>query len=122
MDKHLLGAYGEILASRYLRYHGYELITAHFNCRLGEIDLIVEDKKHICFVEVKTRKNKNYGYGADFIFKSKIDKMILGARSYMARHNVTSAVRFDIIEVYGKILYSGFSVDEINHIKNAFDV
>lgn len=117
------GKLGESYAAKYLAQNGYKILEMNYKCPMAEIDIIAKDGDGtLCFVEVKTRKNKNYGYCADFIFKSKIDKMILGARSYMARHNVTSAVRFDIIEVYGKILYSGFSVDEINHIKNAFDV
>ena len=55
MDKHLLGIHGEIIASRYLREHGYVILSANYSCRLGEIDLIVADKKYICFVEVKMR-------------------------------------------------------------------
>ena len=55
MDNQLLGIHGEIIASRYLREHGYYILNANYSCRLGEIDLIAADKKHICFVEVKTR-------------------------------------------------------------------
>ena len=77
MDKHLLGAYGEILASRYLRFHGYELVTAHYNCRLGEIDLIVEDKKHICFVEVKTRKSEEFGRPCQAVNDAKKARIIM---------------------------------------------
>ena len=57
MDKELLGYYGEIIASRYLRDHGYIILSAHYSCKLGEIDLIAEDKKYISFVEVKTRSD-----------------------------------------------------------------
>ena len=45
MDKHLLGIHGEIIASRYLREHGYVVLCANYSCRFGEIDLIVADKK-----------------------------------------------------------------------------
>ena len=117
------GKLGESYAAKYLSQKGYEILETNYKTPFAEIDIVAKDTDGtICFVEVKTRKNKNYGYGTDFIFKSKIHKMILGARSYMVKHNVTSDVRFDIIEVYGNILPSGFSVDEINHIKNAFDV
>ena len=56
MDKQLLGMYGEIIASRYLREHGYLILSAHYSCRMGEVDLIAKDKKYVCFVEVKTRQ------------------------------------------------------------------
>jgi len=117
------GKLGEIYASNHLAKNGYEIILRNYKTRFAEIDIIAKDTDGtLCFIEVKTRKNKLHGCGCDFIFKSKIDKMILGARSYIASRNITSPVRFDVIEIYGEILPSGFSVSEINHIKNAFDV
>ena len=75
MNSNLLGDYGEIIASRYLRKHGYFIVTANYSCRLGEIDLIAEDKKYICFVEVKTRsENMKYAPSdaVDIIKRTKI--------------------------------------------------
>ena len=117
MDKHLLGAYGEILASRYLRYHGYELITAHFNCRLGEIDLIVEDKKHICFVEVKTRSENMLYAPADAVDFSKRNKIILASQIYLKGTMIKKQPRYDIVEVY----FKDEEPVKINHIEDAFD-
>ena len=117
------GKKGENEAICFLKKSGYKILERNYLKPYGEIDIIAKDKSGtLCFIEVKTRKNKNYGYGADFIFKSKIEKMILGAKSYIAKNNFSSDIRFDIIEVYGYSLGSGFAVDEINHIKNAFDV
>ena len=76
MDKQLLGIYGEIIASRYLREHGYILLSAHYSCRLGEIDLIVSDKKHICFVEVKTRSENMRYAPADAVDFAKRKRII----------------------------------------------
>ena len=116
------GRLGEIYAAKYLASKGYNVIETNFKNSIAEIDIIAADTDGtLCFVEVKTRKNKNYGHGADFIYKSKIQKMILGARSYTATHTDAGNIRFDIIEVYGEILPSGFFVSEINHIKNAFE-
>ncbi|MBO7288682.1 MAG: YraN family protein [Clostridia bacterium] len=117
------GRLGEIHAAKYLADNGYNVLETNYKTSFSEIDIIAKDKSGtLCFIEVKTRKNKNYGYGADFIFKSKIQKMILGAKSYIALSKFSGDIRFDIIEVYGYALRSGFVVDEINHIKNAFDV
>ena len=55
MDKRLLGEYGEIIAARYLRKHGYIIVEGNYHSKFGEIDLVVEDKKYVVFVEVKTR-------------------------------------------------------------------
>ena len=117
MDTQLLGRYGEILASRYLRTHGYLILAAHFNCRLGEIDLVAEDKKYICFVEVKTRSENMKYAPADAVDISKRQKIIAASNLYLKGYNMKRQPRYDIIEVY-------FENDEpvrINHIPNAFD-
>lgn len=117
------GKLGEIYAAKYLTKNGYNVLETNYKTSYAEIDIIAKDTSGtLCFIEVKTRKNKNYGFGTDFIFKSKIQKMILGAKSYLASTGFSGDIRFDIIEVYGYVRQSGFAVDEINHIKNAFDV
>ena len=55
MDKRLIGEYGEIVAARYLRKHGYIIVEGNYHCKFGEIDIVAEDKKYVVFVEVKTR-------------------------------------------------------------------
>ena len=117
MDSHLLGRFGEITASRYLRYHGYDVASAHYNCRLGEIDIVAEDRKYICFVEVKTRSENMKFSPADAVDYFKRNKIIATSQLYLKEHQSDKQPRFDIIEVY-------FENDEpvrINHIENAFD-
>ena len=38
-EKEKPGLWGEIYAARFMRENGYEIITANYRCRLGEIDL-----------------------------------------------------------------------------------
>ena len=120
--KNASGKYGEYHAAKYLHNHGYKILERNYRCAIAEIDIIGLDGNTLCFVEVKTRKNKLYGYGTDFINKAKMEKLVLGARSYIAAKNIKNDIRFDIVEVYGQIMSSGFVVSEINVIKNAFDV
>ncbi len=117
MDKHLIGAYGEVIASRYLRRHGYDLLEANYSCRLGEIDLIVADKKYICFVEVKTRSENMMSAPADAVDFFKRNKIIASSQLFLKECEISLQPRYDIVEVY-------FENDEpvkINHIENAFD-
>lgn len=51
------GMWGEVFAARYLRDNGYEILSANYRTRLGEIDLVASDGIHIVFAEVKTRKD-----------------------------------------------------------------
>ena len=50
MDKRLIGEYGEIIAARYLRLHGYIIVENNYRCKFGEIDIVAEDKKYVVFV------------------------------------------------------------------------
>ena len=117
MDSNLLGDYGEIIASRYLRKHGYYIVSANYTCRLGEIDLIAEDKKYLCFVEVKTRSENMKHAPADAVDTVKRTKIIASSQLFIKSYKVNKQPRYDIIEVY-------FQNDEpikLNHIENAFD-
>ena len=117
MDKRLIGELGEIEAARYLRRHGYIIVEANYRCRLGEIDIIAEDRKYLCFVEVKTRSENMMYAPSDAVDTAKRAKIIAAAQLYMTVKKPKKQTRFDIIEVY-------FENDEpikINHIENAFD-
>lgn len=56
-EKKGLGKDGEGLAAAYLRNLGYRILERNYRCRLGEVDLIIEKKGEILFVEVKTRRS-----------------------------------------------------------------
>ncbi|MDE6385768.1 MAG: YraN family protein, partial [Eubacterium sp.] len=48
-----LGKLAEIKASEYLQKKHYRLIDANYSSRFGEIDLIMQKGKYLCFIEVK---------------------------------------------------------------------
>lgn len=52
-----LGRDGESLAAAYLRDLGYKIRERNYRCRQGEVDVIVERKGTITFVEVKARRS-----------------------------------------------------------------
>lgn len=56
------GQSGESIALAYLEERGFRLIQRNWNCRLGEIDLIVERGGETRFIEVKLRRTTEYGY------------------------------------------------------------
>lgn len=51
-----LGA--ETIASAYLRTRGYRILARRFKTHLGEIDLIIEKRGRVAFVEVKRRDTR----------------------------------------------------------------
>ena len=50
------GQYGEYLAGRFLRRHGYRIIARNLRTRFGEVDLVAltPDRGTLVIVEVKT--------------------------------------------------------------------
>lgn len=122
MPKNISGKLGESCAAKYLAGNGYEILYRNYKTKNSEIDIIAKDGNVLCFVEVKTRKSKNFGYASEAVDFHKRSKMILGARNFMVSNRTDMPIRFDVVEVYGEVRAGGFAVSEINIIKNAFDV
>ncbi|MBR2404771.1 MAG: YraN family protein [Clostridia bacterium] len=120
--KNASGALGEECAAKHLESLGYRILCRNYRTHLAEIDIIATHGGCLCFVEVKTRKSKNFGSAYESVNFSKRQKMILGARSFMAANRSFSQFRFDVVEVYGTAAGGGFAVNEINVIQNAFEV
>jgi len=112
-----LGTYGEILAARYLREQGEEIVTANFRCHLGEIDLISMDRDTMVFTEVKTRISR-YAEPVEYVDFPKQKRIMQTARVFVSSYKITcERFRFDVIEVYMKDLRT---VEKIVRHKSAF--
>ena len=108
----LKGDIGEEKAVKYLKKQKYRIIKRNLKNNGGEIDIIARQKKTVVFVEVKTRTDEKFGFGAEAVDLKKQSKIRNAAMLYMQKENVAD-VRFDVIEVY-------LAEDRINHIINGF--
>ena len=118
MDRKRIGDIGEDVAARYLMENGYLICERNFRLRFGEIDIVAMDEDGCTvFVEVKTRKNADFGYASEFVDRRKRQKLIRTAELYAGKEIY---MRFDIVEVYYELLFGEMLIKEINHIKNAF--
>jgi len=96
----ILGNAAEQLALTYLQEKGLRLISKNFTCRFGEIDLIMEDKNCLVFIEVRLRTNPLYGSGADTVTLSKQKKIIRTAQLFLLGYDVGNRdCRFDVVSV-----------------------
>ena len=120
-DKKERGNWGEERAALYLRLHGYKIVERNFCCRQGEIDIIARKGDVVAFVEVKQRKNADFGEAREFVTYSKQRRVIAAAELWLLKTGCELQPRFDVIEVYApdgtKTLFP-----EIHHIENAFSV
>ena len=115
----LVGAWGEALAAEYLRKKRYQTIAAGYRCRFGEIDLIVKDRTHLVFVEVKLRKNNSFAQAFEHVDRRKQDRLRITASMYLAENPTALQPRFDVIEIYAP---EGERTQKpiINHLEDAF--
>lgn len=124
--KTLLGKYGEKMARRYLRRHGYRIIKKNFVAESNEIDIIAENRETLAFVEVKTRtighENPNEPRPASSVDQKKQRGIIKAATFYTAYNPTPKKKRFDIIEVYVNQKNGKYSLSEIKHLINTFNL
>lgn len=114
MHTKAIGNKYEQLALNHLLKNNLKLIKQNFYCRLGEIDLIMQSDKNIIFVEVRYRKNNQYGHPLETINLRKQTKIKKTASYYLQQNKLLNAYcRFDAIAINDK--------NEINWVKNAFE-
>jgi putative endonuclease len=113
MIKH--GAQAEQLAAQYIQQQGLKLIVQNYRCRLGEIDLIMQDGTTLPFIEVRLRSNANFGGAAASIDVRKQQRIIRTAQQYLANPVRTPPCRFDAI------LLQVMRGHTMQWLKNAFD-
>ncbi len=110
------GFYFEEIAKRYLLINKYIILDTNFLCKFGEIDIIALKDGVLIFIEVKGRKNVDFGYPSEYVTPVKIKKIISTAKYYLMKKNYDDVkCRFDVIEII-------IDKKEINYIENAFEV
>lgn len=113
-----VGKRWEKIAESFLRRHGLTTRKRNFSSRLGEIDLVMNDRNSLVFVEVRFRGNNRHGSGADTVTRQKQARIIRAAMYFLSQNPRLSQkpCRFDVISI---------GTDQGNHqiqwIKNAFE-
>jgi len=96
-----LGHSGEDLAARHLQQSGYDILNRNYRTRLGEVDIIARDGDTLVFVEVKVRRNSNFGSAKAAVTAAKQRRLSMVALQYLkspAGRRFTGA-RFDVVAV-----------------------
>lgn len=102
--KRAQGDHAEALALSYLRQQGLTLIARNFSTRAGEVDLIMQaktDSDTLIFIEVRYRKNQDYGGAAASVTYHKQQRIIKAALAYHQQFAPQAAMRFDVIAIEG---------------------
>ena len=115
----LLGPWGEQLAAAYLQKKRYRIVACNYKCRMGEIDIICENRKFLVFAEVKLRKSDFFGEAREFVGTKKQQRLMAAANLWLQQNPTDLQPRFDVIEIYAP---DGISTarPEIVHLEDAF--
>ncbi|MBP3344597.1 MAG: YraN family protein [Clostridia bacterium] len=106
------GYKGESQTVKFLLDKKYKIYAQNYKNKVGEIDIIAQDKDTIVFIEVKARETLAFGRPSEAVNYYKQNKIRKVAQIFLIKNNLLdSKVRFDVIEVVGQ---------NINHIENAF--
>lgn len=94
-----LGKHYEELAARFLSKQGFTVLERNYYCKRNEIDLIVQDKDFLVFVEVKYRQNSTHGHPVEYVTPQKQSIIYRCAQFYLIDKSISSnqAMRFDVI-------------------------
>jgi len=106
------GQYAEQRAADFLLAKGYRLLARNYRVRGGEIDLVVQHKKTLVFVEVKARAYNAFGGPLAAVTPSKQRKVALAAAQFLK----ATALKFDSIRFDVVCVLPG----QIDHIQAAF--
>jgi len=104
----------EAAARRFLEARGLRVVQANFNCRHGEIDLVMRDGDTVVFVEVRYRRGQAFGGAAASVTAAKRRRVISAAHVWMAGrpYDARRPCRFDVL---------AFEGDRVEWIPNAFE-
>ena len=111
-----LGEVGERIAERWLARDGWKLLNRRFRNGHRDIDLVVERNGTVAFVEVKARRDDEFGGPIEAVNWRKRIELTRSARVWIDRHGrAGEAYRFDVIGV----IVAGHRV-RVRHVADAF--
>lgn len=117
-DHNRKGKHAESMALKYLQAQGLKKLQKNFACKCGEIDLIMLDNEFLVFIEVRYRKQTQFGHPLETIDYKKQQKIIKTIQYFLMKQPEYNRFpcRIDAIAIHTQV-QSG--QDQIQWIKNA---
>lgn len=113
MNRRNIGSFYEERAENYLIEHDFTIIEKNFRCKIGEIDVIAIKDGILRFIEVKYRKDTEYGYALSAVTRQKQRKIKNAAMWFLNAHSQYNDIpcSFDVIAIQGEhieYIFNGF--------------
>ncbi len=117
---HLKGRKFEQQACKYLVRRGLKLLQRNYQTAFGEIDLIMQEKEVLVFVEVRFRGSSDFGTPAETVDLRKQAKLRAAAEHYLQQNEDKArrhACRFDVVAIT-----ANQNGETVQWLQNAFGV
>ena len=120
-DRRIKGNIAEAAVCKYLKRKRYKILHRNYVADGHEIDIIAEEKEHICFVEVKSKTEGTLNpldrLPRESVDKNKQKSIITAAKVFAASTGGRKKFRFDVAEVF---LGKNKKAKQIKYIESAF--
>ena len=95
-----MGILGEQLACDFLGKNGYQIIEKNFRCPGGEVDIVAQQQDTLVFVEVRTKRSRQFGSPEESITPAKMGKLrTVAAYYWQSRPNLPESWRIDVVAI-----------------------
>ena len=93
------GSGAEARALEYLQDQGLRLLARNWRCKLGELDLVMQDGETLAVIEVRSRASGDWGSAAETIDRRKQARLVRATRLWLARRPefAEQPLRFDVV-------------------------
>lgn len=118
MNSRVIGKEWEAEALKRLEGAGLRLLDRNYQCRMGELDLVLRDGEGVVFAEVRFRRSHEFGSGAETVGVRKRRRVIAAAQHYLQRHPELAdrPCRFDVVSI------GPGATPQVEWIRNAFSM
>jgi len=93
------GSVAEARALDYLQGQGLRLLARNWRCKLGELDLVMQDGDTVAVIEVRSRSRTDFGAAAETVDARKLARRVRATRLWLARRPELAErpLRFDVV-------------------------
>jgi len=118
LRRHRFGRAGETVALLLLLAKGYRLRHRNWRGAGGELDLVMERRGEIAFVEVKARSSDDFGGAAAALHDKKKKTLTRVSAAYLGRYSLWERpCRFDLVTIER---IAGLVPWRVRHYRNVF--
>ncbi len=118
MNNKEIGKFGEDFTVEFLNSRGFIVLERNYKVSFGEIDIIARKGDLLIFVEVKTRRNLDFGVPVESVNLEKQNRIRKIAEIYIKNKQLRfKEIRFDVMSI---ILSSKGEILNWEYLPNAF--